>query len=214
MRPLLCALALSLIALTPARADPQTGELTASPGAIASGMIGDADAEGVFEVVPDEHLIAVRHTRSGLVCRLDPHFGNRLVIYPQAARGEDVGCESRSDAGEMIKLIATRYSLSDATLDVQVRLTDGLIRRQFPDARPLPASAQPTSGIASRTIQFMVTRDGRPTYTRASIAVIGQWSYSLRYSVPAADAAAASRAEQTSSALWNTTLAELSAQHS
>ena len=134
MRPLLCALALSLIALAPARADPPEGELNASPGAIADGMIGDADAEGVFEVVPDEHLIAVRHTRSGLVCRMDPAHANRLVIYPQAARGEDVGCESRSDSGEMIKLIATRYSVQ-ATLDDQVRLTESLIRRQFPDAR-------------------------------------------------------------------------------
>lgn len=213
MRPLVCALALSLIALAPARADPPEGDLNASPGAIASGMIGDANAEGVFEVVPDEHLIAVRHVRSGLVCRLDPNYGNRLVIYPQAARGEDVACESRSDAGETIKLIATRYSV-EAQLDVQIQLTDNLIRQQFPDAQPLPASTQTIGGARSRTIQYMVSRNGVPTYTRASIAVIGQWSYSLRYSTPAANAAAAARAEQTSAALWTATLGEITAQHS
>lgn len=213
MRPLLCALALSLIALAPARADPPTGELNASPGALASGMIGDANAEGVFEVVPDEHLIAVRHSRSGLVCRLDPNNANRLVIYPQAARGEDVACESRSDGGESIKLIATRYSV-EAQLSVQIQLTSDLIRRQFPDARELPPVAPPAAGAANRTIAFMVTRDGVATYTRASIAVIGQWSYSLRYSVPATTPAAAARAQQVSSGIWAQTLSELTTTHS
>lgn len=213
MRLLLCALALSVIALAPAHADPPTGELNASAGALASGMIGDANAEGVFEIVPDEHLVAVRHIRSGLVCRLDPNYGNRIVFYPQAARGEDVGCESRNDAGEVIKLIATRYSV-EAQLDVQIQLTDDLIRRQFPDARALPASSQTIGSARSRTIQYMVTRDGVATYTRASIAVIGQWTYSLRYSVPAPNAAAAARAEQVSSALWSQTLGELTTTHS
>jgi hypothetical protein len=205
MRPLLCALALSMIAATSARADPPVG-------ATAEQLITDAGADGVFEPVADAQRVSVRHPRSGLICRLDPTHANRLVIFPQAARGEDVACESRQ-GGETIKLIATRYSV-EARLDVQIRLTEDLIRRQFPDARELPPVGPPAAGAMNRTVAFMVTRDGVATYTRASIAVIGQWSDSLRYSAPAADAAAAARAEQTSSALWAQTLGELTTTHS
>jgi len=206
MRTVGCALALSLIFLNPANADPPLRSTAAQ-------VIADASAADVFEVVPDTEHTAVRHTRSGLVCRLDPGNSNRIVFYPDAARGEDVGCESRSGAGETIKFIATRYTV-EATLDAQVLITEDLIRRQFPDAQALPAATQTIGGVRTRTVQFMITRAGVPVYTRASMAVVGQWSYALRYTAGATDAAATARAERVSAALWNAMLNDLTARRS
>ncbi len=209
----LCALALGLCIFTPALADPPEGEPTASVGSLGLELIADANAEGVFELVPAEHTIVVRHARSGLVCRMDPDSGNRLVIFPQAARGEDVACDS-NDGNASVTLYATRFSFAEpVALDDLAEAAAAAIAQRYPGARELPPPPQSSGdGLpASRTAQFMVAREGddAPMYTRATVALVGDWAIKLRYTALAHDAAAAHAAEQTANAIWRATLSEM-----
>jgi hypothetical protein len=209
MRRLLCALAFVLIA-APAWAQGTEDEPEASVGSLATGLIGDADAEGVFEIVPAEHEVAVRHIRSGLVCRMDPNSAYRLIIFPEAARGEDVGCELR-DGDAVIKLYATRYSFP-TTVAQQVAGATAIILQHYPGARPLQlAQHASANGLpASQSAHFLV-RDaaGAQDYTRVSVAMIQGWVIKLRYTAPAADDAAAARVAQIADAVWRQTLSEI-----
>lgn len=202
--------AIGLIAgVAHAQDNPPDGEPTASVGAIASGLIGDADAEGVFEVMPAEQVVAVRHGRSGLTCRLDPNNRNRLLVFPQAARGEDVACDS-TDGTESITFYATRFSF-EVTPRELIEGAATAIRQRFPDARELPAPANASSaGLpASTSAAFMVTREGAPTYTRVTVAIVGQWVIKLRYSLTAPDDSAIAGGEAAANRIWNATLSEL-----
>lgn len=209
MRQLLCALALAALSATPAFADEPEGELNASPGAIATGLIGDSNAEGVFEVYPSEHDVVVRHIRSGLICRMPENNANRLIIFPQAARGEDVACET-TDGHETIRLFATRFPFA-TTLRAQIDGASAVITRQHPDARPFPFStAIAATGLPeSSSAHFIVTNDGVRTYTRVSVAIIGEWVIKMRYTSPAADDTAAREAAQLSGRFWASVLQEL-----
>ncbi|WP_395645629.1 hypothetical protein [Terricaulis sp.] len=201
MRQHLCALALAALSASPALAQVEE-ELDASVGAIASGLIGDSDAEGVFEVYPAEHDVVVRHIRSGLICRMPETSANRLIIFPEAARGEDVACET-SDGRETIRIFATRFSFA-TTLRAQIDGAAAVIQRQHPDAQPFTAataiadSGQP----ASRTAQFIIAANGARSYTRVSVALVDGWVIKLRYTAPAANDAAAREAAQLSGRYW------------
>src|SRR5262245_58671625 len=130
MRRLVFAMALSFVASAPAA-------LAEAPQA-ALDLIAQADGQGVFEAAPSEPgAIVIRHPRSGLVCRLGAGASNRLVIFPQAARGEDVACETSAD-GETVVLFATRFSFN-TSLDEQINGVADAIRRRYPDAQPAPA---------------------------------------------------------------------------
>lgn len=209
MRRMLGALALSLV--LSASATAQEAE-TPSPAALGLDLIAQGNAQGVFELLPNEQLVVVRHGRSGLVCRLSPANTNRLIIFPQAARGEDVACDS-TDGAESITLYATRFSF-EASLEELLQGAVAAIEHRFPNARALPASVEIASeGLpAQRSAQFMVTRDedGALMYTRASVAFIGDWAIKLRYSVVAATPEAAQQGEIASGLLWTATLSELS----
>jgi hypothetical protein len=209
MRRLMCALALALIA-SPAFADPPRGEPRASSGAIGLELIADANAEGVFELLPSEpHTIVLRHARSGLTCRMSADAANRLIVFPQAARGEDVACETTA-AGETIVLFATRFSFA-TSLDEQIAGVEAAVQRHFPDAQPYAATREIASDTLPphRSAAFIVTRAGQRTFTSASVAQIGDWVIKLRYTAPAADDAAARRAETTAGRTFAAALAEI-----
>lgn len=199
MRSLTCALAV-LVLTAPALAQTAPADQQA-----ARDLIAAAQADGVFEAVSaDASQIVVRHERSGLVCRLAPGNTNRLIIFPQSARGEDVACDSH-DGRQYVTAFATRYPF-ETNLDEQAAGAENAIRQRFPDAQPFAASSAP----ANRTVQFIVTRDGQRTYTSASLAQVGQWVIKLRFSAPAPDDNAARVAEAQASALFTAILAELS----
>lgn len=202
MRRLVVALAF-VLAASPVHADP------AAPTSAAQELIAAASAEGVFEAVPAERGVVVRHTRSGLVCRLRAGAANRLLIFPQAARGEDVACETRN-ARESITLYATRYSFA-TTLEEQIRGVEAAIRQRFPNAEPIAAAMVISSDALPphRTTQFIIRPDGVRTYTRASVAQVGQWTIKLRYSVTAPDAEAARQGELAANLAFTAALREI-----
>jgi len=202
MRRVLGALALYVLTVLSAPAWAQDATQ-------AQQLIAQGNAAGVFEPLASEQLIAVRHNRSGLVCRLQPANTNRLVIFPQAARGEDVACDT-TDGTESFTFYATRFSF-ETSLDELMRGATQAIHQRFPDARELPSPAS-AGGVlpASRSAHYMVTRqDGALMYTRVTVAMVGQWAIKLRYTVLAPDDEAARRGEAAAAALWNATLSEL-----
>lgn len=188
---------------------PQDIEPAAAPGSIAIGLIENADAEGVFEIVHNGQ-VSVRHPRSGLVCHfLRDGAGARLVLFPGLPRGEDVACDT-TDGRESVTLYATRFP-GPTTLQEQIAGAENALRTRFPDAEAYtPALATDEAGPPSRTIEFIVARqDGARMYTRACVSIISGWVIKMRYTYLAPDAASARSGERMSSALWTSTLAEV-----
>lgn len=209
----LALLSLTLLAL-PALA--QEEDLRAAPDALDYGLIETADAEGVFESIPDGQ-VSVRHTRSGLVCRFDREANGRLILFPGLPRGEDVGCDF-PDGPATITLYATRYP-APTTIAEQVQAAAAHIRLRFRDARietPEIGMEMSIDGAAplpeSRTERFIVTfPDGRRLYTRVSVALIEGWVIKMRFSQDAPDEAAATAAEMASGLQWMATLQDFAA---
>lgn len=196
-----------LLAAGPALADPPAASTD------AAGLIAEALADGVFEPALDDRMIAVRHPRSGLVCRLNPDNANRLMIFPRAARGEDVACESVGERAS-VTLYATRFS-RPTDLDELMNVAEAAVRQRYPNAQPYAAA----DGVAAdgilppnRTLEFLVSRgDGARMYTRASIALLNGWAFKLRYTMLAPDEAALRQAEAASSLAWRAALGEIAA---
>lgn len=175
----------------------------------AAQLIASARAEGVFEALPSEGAVVVRHPRSGLVCRLASGATNQLLIFPQAARGEDVACVTRTGR-ESVALYATRYSF-DTTLNEQIQGVEAAIRQRFPSAEPIAAAMEISSDTLPRhrSVQFIVMADGARTFTRASVAQVGDWVVKLRYSVVAPDASAERQGEIAANLAFATALREM-----
>lgn len=221
MRRLLLTIALALSA-APAFAQGTEEEPQAAPGSIAIGMIEQVDGDGIFDLVHDGG-VTVRHTRSGLTC----HFlrngdGGRLLIFtpqvdparpteaPAIPRGDDVACEMVEN-GTHARYFATRYPFG-STLEEQITGVEAAIRRRNADAVRYPGETTRNTddGLPlRRTTRFIVTQDGVRTYTRASVARIGDWILKLRYSAPAPDDAAAAQADATADSLFDGALDEI-----
>jgi hypothetical protein len=211
MRRLLCLLAFALAA-APAWAQDTSPERPPTSDVLAVELISAAGAVGVFEAVAsDPRTVIVRHTRSGLVCRMSADHSNRIVIFPQAARGEDVACESEHD-GVSVRLFATRYSFS-TSLDEQVLGAGAAIERMYPGAQPLNLAQSITEqGLPPhRTVAYLISRRGTRSFTSASVCQIGEWVLKLRYTAPAADDASARARETEANALWRTALRDVGA---
>lgn len=207
LRTLLCALALTFAA--PAWA--QEEELRAAPGSIAYGIIENANAEGVFDIVHNGR-VSVRHLASGLRCDFATEGdGGRIVLYPGLPRGEDVSCDW-NDGREFRTLYATRFPYR-TNVEEQIAGAVDAIRTRFPEAQGFPP-VQPdntTQIPPRRSTQFIVMRDGRRFYTHASVAQVGDWIIKLRYSVYAADEAEARRGEEMARGLFEEALRQLEA---
>ena len=237
MRRLFCAFAFALLAapalaqqspVTSPVSSPASSPVSSSPGtatgaspsapatsAAAAALIAAASAQDLFEALPSDTQIVVRHTRSGLTCRMRASWANRVVIFPTAARGEDVACESVS-GGITIRLYATRYSFR-TNLDEQINGAIAAVRQTSPDARDYaPTVAQSFPGLpTTRSADFLITgpRDHAQMYSHLSVAMISGWVYVLRYSAPAADPGAAHQGEVAAHALWQSTLGEIASGH-
>jgi hypothetical protein len=197
MRGLVCALA---IALAPGVAAAQD----------APSLIAAARAEGVFEPASaTAGVVAVRHTPSGLVCSFGAGDTSRVIVFPQAARGEDVACETQA-GGVSIRLFATRFSFP-TSLQEQIEGAAGVIERLYPGAQAFrtPRAINDAGLPAHRTVAYLVARDGAQSLTSASVAQVGDWVFKLRYTAPAGDAEAARAAANAADRLFAETLRQI-----
>lgn len=207
MRRLILAATFALFA-TPAFAQGTEAEPQAAPGSIAIGMIENANAQGVFDVVPNGH-VSVRHLGSGLVCHFtDNGDGGRVIVFPQLARGEDVGCDL-NPGNASITLYATRYPFA-SNLDEQLTGAEAAIRQRFADARPTNAMTASDANVPQRAAAFLVTVNGAPRFTSVHIAQIGDWTIKQRYTQRAGTDAEIAAAAQAATAHFAATLADIS----
>lgn len=204
MRRIIFAIALALA--TPAFA--QEDEPRAAPGSIAIGIIENAGAEGVFDIVHNGQ-VSVRHLGSGMICDFDAEGGGRVVIFPGLPRGDNVACDAMNERAAMT-LYATRYPF---TTNVQEQLAgaEAAIRQRFSDATPYPNYADiEADGLPEhRTAEYFITRDGVRNYTAASVALVGEWTIKLRYTAVAATDDEARQAELTAGLLFASTLSRM-----
>jgi hypothetical protein len=204
MRNLLLALALFT---TPAFAQGTETDPQPAPGSIAIGMIEAANAQGVFDVVPDGH-VSVRHLGSGLVCHFtDNAEGGRVIVFPQLARGEDVGCDL-NPGNASITLYATRYPFA-SNLDEQLAGAEAAIRQRFTDARPSNVTTASAANVPQRASAFLIAMNGAPRFTSVHIAQIGDWTIKQRYTARAATDTEIAAASQAATAHFAATLADI-----
>jgi hypothetical protein len=172
--------ALALIA-GPAFADPPEEELTAAPGSIAYGMIEEANADGVFDIVHNGQ-VSVRHLASGMRCDFEREGnGGQIVLFPGLARGEDVACDTQQET-EFVTLYATRYP-DGRRLDDVLQEAEAAIRQRFPGATPAPATViiQSDALPEQRARHFIVDVNGQRHFTSVAIAQVNGWTYKVRY---------------------------------
>jgi hypothetical protein len=215
MRQIICALILAWAAPAWAQQTPVSTAAPAATPSAATAIIAAASAQDLFEALPSDGQVVVRHSRSGLTCRMHTSWRNRIVIFPDAARGEDVACES-VNGGTTIRLYATRYSFR-TTLDEQITGAIAAIHQTAPDAHDYTPTAPTTfPGLpTTRQADFLLTRasDHVQMYSHVSVVMVSGWVYVLRYSAPAADAAAAHQSEVAAHALWQNALSEIASGH-
>lgn len=210
MRRILCALA--LLALAPAAWAQDEEEPLAAPGSIAEGMIENANADGVFELIHNGQ-VSVRHIGSGMRCDfLRDGANGRIVLFAGLPRGDNVACDSQ-EGDATVTFYATRFPF-ETTLDEQLRAAEAAIRHVSPDATAYQGQAQEIASDtlpAHRSVQFIVTRNGQRLYTRAAIAQIGAWTIKLRYTAPAPDDESAQRHAESSWFIFAGKLEEMTA---
>jgi hypothetical protein len=200
MRSLAGTVALCVIA-APAFADtPQA----------AIELIASSHAQDVFIAgLSEPGAIVIRHPRSGMVCRMGVGAANRLLVFPQSTRGDNVGCESTLD-GVTTVLFATRFEFA-TSLDEQIAGVEEAIRQRYPDALPFAATREISSDAlpAHRTAAFLISRDGARSFTSAHVAQVGEWVIKLRYTAPVASEEAAQHAEAAAQRSFAEALADI-----
>jgi hypothetical protein len=169
------------------------------PAAPAAG--GDSKAEGaaliaasngadLFENVTDSKVVALRHRPSGFVCNFDPgEAENRVQIFANATRGNDVGCTSR-EADAVVSYFITKLP-AELSLDQLMRVCLADIRRVHPDVAPFegPAVSLNMKPGAAPTVEHLTGRftyvdHGEKAYSRVSVAIVRGWMVEQRVTVP------------------------------
>jgi hypothetical protein len=188
-------------------------ELHASPGGLAIGMLENAGADDLFEVLPSSQ-IAVRHLGSGLTCHFELEGNGRVIVFPGLPRGDDVGCD-QSSGGVSITFYATRYP-EPTTLDELAAGAAEAIRMRFTDAalyEPVPAAEATPSPVPlpqSRSARFLIHLDnGAPMFTRVSVALINGWAIKMRITMPGRGEDAMKAADQRADGEWRALMEEL-----
>lgn len=206
IRAALFALAL---AATPALADPPEEELTAAPGSIATGMIEEANADGVFDLVHNGQ-VSVRHLASGMRCDFERDGeGGSLALFPGLPRGDSVACAFEYPDYQLT-LFATRYP-GPPPLDALFGQAVEAIRIIQPGARALaPAElSEERATPPQRSLGFIVLINGVEHFTSVHVAQVGDWTIKQRYTVRAETAEAVRAADSTAGAIFEGTLADL-----
>ncbi len=167
-----------------ALAGPALAQATPSPAEIhaqARGMIAEARASDVLEdITPDgSPMMSIRHNPSGLVCLFFPDTKQQEISVEASggvARGETVSCSTHVGSVNYYAF-ATRYPKPPALEAHLARAAGDLIKilsGKTIDEPPPPARAYPFA-----TVGVLGVRAGKPSYARARVAQIGDWTVSF-----------------------------------
>lgn len=193
----------------PAFAEPPEEELTAAPGSIAIGMIEEAAADGVFEIVHNGQ-VSVRHIGSGLRCDfMRDGAGGSLLVFPGFPRGDDVGC-SYEEAGNVgMTVYATRHPHPPA-LQRHVEIAEKQMRERGGPPRRLRTEQLAEAGLPDTLAQNYTVKMGRHLwFASIMVAQVDAWTITLRYSRPVNDPQIIRDAEATVPMLFRSTVLEI-----
>lgn len=159
----------------------------------ADRIIAAAEAGDVFVNITGNAIPTVRHRASGLIChfRGSPET-DRILIFPNSARGDDVGCATRDpDVWVETTWYATRYT---PMLTEQAILDDAMsaIRNRFPSARPFDGevSSAEIEGVTLISDALVIETNMGTLFTMAAVEHQDGWSFKARASGPVEKAAA------------------------
>lgn len=216
MRALLIAIGFGLMALAPAYAQDSVPQLPAETPVLPPGppeqvqeaeefgvdqqleraraMLAEADADEFFTIVQIEDLIYLRHDRSNLLCMVDERTSRIMIVPSQSLgipRGDDVACAINMGA-DLLTFYSTKYRRQQR-LDRALTEAVAAIRARYPDARPIRAAdlrGLPQLGGRNfpeyRSAAFAIDDDGY-TFTRVSVAEVGDWEIKMRFSATNAE---------------------------
>lgn len=170
-----------------------TQEQIAAAKREADRLIAAADASDVFVNITGNAIPTVRHPASGLIC----HFRgtpetDRLLIFPNSTRGDDVGCATRDpDVWVETTWYATRYSPMPTEGEI---LDDAMaaIRNRFPSARAFEGevSSAEIDGVTLVSDGLVIETNMGTLFTMAAVEHQDGWSFKARASGPLEKAAA------------------------
>ena len=179
-----CAITLGIAGTAQAQETPAAPATVEAAVTAGDQILRTANAADLFinESARGAGHILLRHRASGMVCDFEVGAQNNVVIFPQLARGEDVGCNTPVGA-IYLTFYATRYTPA-VPLEEQVQIAQQAIRQRYPSPviRQLanPADFEvpgmpPIQGAAydTRAMDTEVT-------TYVIIALVGDWSVKLR----------------------------------
>ena len=210
MRQLILASALLMAACSHAMSHNASDDemLTAAPGSIGYGMIEEADAEGVFELIHNGQ-VSVRHVQSGMRCDFARDgVGGSIALPPGSARGDAASCswESERDASTLL------VKRTSDTLDTAFAAAVTQLNSDFPGAQPARARSSADAGAQPQPIRsalFVVWQRGARSVIGVWIARVGGWTLQLRTTARAADPHAVESAEATGDAVMRGALADI-----
>lgn len=181
-------IAAPVAAQEPPPSPPQaTSEQVTAARAEADRIIAAAEAGDLFVNMTGNAFPTVRHKASGLIC----HFRgapevNRILIFPNSPRGDDVGCTTR-DPSVWVETTyyATRYSPMPTE---QAILDDAMaaIRNRFPSARPFEGelSSATTPTVTPISGALVVESTIGTLFTMATVEHLDSWSFKARATGP------------------------------
>lgn len=185
----------ALLYASAAAAQRAEDEPTAAPGSIAYGMIENANAEGVFELVHNGQ-VSVRHVGSGMRCDFERDgVRGSLWLFPGLPRGDDVGCHWQDPGNVNTAFYATRFAQPQTTAH-HIEELEAHMRERGWAPRRLPTPPLLVAGAPEIAFQnFVYTMGQHQWFTSIAVMQMGAWTIRLRYSRPAADAQAIRDAE-------------------
>lgn len=154
-----------------------------TPAVLAAAILEQAGVTDLFDVVPDDEHVRIRHRASGMICRFNTDREPRIVVFDGLPRGEDVGCDYE-EMGSDITLYFTRYA-EPTTIEEQIGIANNAIINRFANAKPYETTMEMTrDGLelpASLTVQYTISDSAGKRFTRASVAMHNGWVIKMRY---------------------------------
>lgn len=191
LRPMIAAGALALVlSASQAAAQTTTPEAMAKAHAFADGKIKAVQAGDLFEVVDYKGIPTARHLRSGLRCHFLGDADLIHIVPSKLPRGDDVGCSMHVN-GFTETFYATRFPGS-VTEDQAMATYQNEVTQVHPDAKLLEGADHdvklPPQLMARfpeiRTERYEINFQGKPTYSRLSVAVVNGWVLEQRLTGP------------------------------
>lgn len=164
-----------------------TPEQVAVARAEADRIIAAAGAGDLFVNMTGNAIPTVRHKTSGLIChfRGSPSV-DRILIFPNSPRGDDVGCTTRD---ENVWVETTYYATRYTPMPTEAAILDGAmeaIRDRFPGAQPFEGelSSVNTGSVAPISAALVVESNMGPLFTMATVEHLDGWSFKARATGP------------------------------